>query len=666
MPAKHDASHFRTDIEGLRAVAVLGVLAFHSGVPHLGGGYVGVDVFYVISGFLITSLMIRDAGITPSLGPFLSAFYARRIRRILPAASLVLVATLLGASLVRTPLENAGVAGDALSTALFFSNIRFSAQAADYFAADRAPSPFQQYWSLSLEEQFYLVWPLVFFALFVASRRLRRPRILSGGLVAILIGSFAWCLFLMRQDPIRAFYLLPPRAWELGLGAILALHADRLAKLRAATRTVMMGGGLLAILAAMVLFRESTPFPGWSALVPTLGTALVIAGGSARPAGGLVHRLLALRPMQLAGRYSYSLYLWHWPVLVLKLETIERVYKRWPSRTIFMLAVTVAAAALTYHLVENPARSARVLRTSIARSMALGLGLVIASIVGVWTFDRFGNAGRLSTDRVVASTGGRLAEILVPRDFVPSNLVPPLADTRDRNYVRCGFPCLVGPTDARHRIVLFGNSHAGHWGTAFEVAAQRLDARIDIVAPGGCASFLFPLDFMTPENRRACEKRRRNVFATIETDPPEIVVLSNKTTDVFASNRAAWERGVRDAIRRVPRSVSVLVFSETPRGKEAVPICLARNLEHARRCDQRWPEEINQRLERIATEEGAQFVDLRALFCGAQGCPAITEDTLIYADMGHLTIPFSRARGEWVAETLQRVLDDRRHRKDAK
>ena len=661
---KPDASRFRADIEGLRAVAVLGVLAFHSGVPHLAGGYVGVDVFYVISGYLITSLMLRDCGAetTPTLGAFLSAFYARRIRRILPASTLVLLTTLLGASLIQNPLENAGIPGDAASTALFFSNIRFARQALDYFAAESAPSPFLQYWSLSLEEQFYLVWPVVFFALLVVSTRLRRPRVLVSALVAIVIASFALSVFLMRIAPIRAFYLLPPRAWELGLGAIVAMFSDRLVSLRPGIRNALMGAGLVAIVLVMVLFSDSTPFPGWTALAPTLGTALVIAGGCAQPATGPVHRLLGLRPMQMVGRYSYSLYLWHWPALVLKIEHFEWVYASWITRTLFMLAVTLPAAALTYHFVENPFRSARFLRVSARRSIVVGLFLTTASIVGIWAFQRGGSVAELSTERQVAVTGGKLHGPVVPTDFVPRNLVPALADTFDRNYVKCGSPCIVGPTPPRHRIVLYGNSHAQHWGAAFEAASRRLDASVEIQAPGGCTSFLIPVELLPQVDGKACTTRRREVFASIEADPPEIVVFSNKTAEAFKKSPEEWERGVREAIRRVPKTTSVLVFAETPRARESIPLCLARNLEHADRCDQRWPEEINRRLERITTEEGAQFIDLRTLVCAAERCPAITEDTLIYADRSHLTVPFSRARGDWLTETLRRVLEDRRRR----
>ena len=204
--------------------------------------------------------------------------------------------------------------------------------------------------------------------------------------------------------------------------------------------------------------------------------------------------------------------------------------------------------------------------------------------------------------------------------------------------------------------MIFGNSHAGHWATAFENAGEELDARIEIHAPGGCASFLIPVGDLPTGDKDACEKRRHEVFGSFDAAPPDLVVLSNMTLDVFEKHPDDWERGVREAIRRIPKKTKVVVFSETPKGNVWVPLCLAENLEHADRCDQVWPEPINTRLATIVRDEGATYVDLRALFCTATRCPAITEDTLIYGDTDHLTVPFSRGRATWVVSTFRPLL----------
>ena len=402
---------------------MLGVLVFHAGVPHVGGGFVGVDVFYVISGFLITQLMLRDvAGPRRTLGQFLSEFYARRVRRILPAATLVMVATLVGAAVVHNVIENAGLISDARSTTLFFSNIHFADTAADYFSAGKSPSPYLQYWSLSLEEQFYVVWPIVFFGLCAFSRS--RTALVTG-LLVVIGGSFMLNLLWMRSAPISAFYLLPARAWEVGCGALLAVFEPRARNLGDGSRTWIGSAGLALIIASMVLFTEKTSFPGWHAALPTVGTSFALAAGCG--GSGHIQRLLSARPMQLLGRYSFSLYLWHWPFLVLKVEHFKWLYSTWEVRTISMFVASLIAAALTYHFVENPIRRARALREHPARSLALGVFLVGASLVCVQLFR--GRNHDLSTSRRVATTNGTLASEVHPTDFVPANLTPSLADS---------------------------------------------------------------------------------------------------------------------------------------------------------------------------------------------------------------------------------------------
>ncbi len=654
-------TRFRADIEGLRAVAVLGVVMFHTGVPWLRGGYVGVDVFYVISGFLITEMMSRDVQeSTPGFGRFLTEFYARRVRRILPAATLVLLVTLLGASLLQNPIENSDLVSDARATTLFYSNVQFAAHASNYFADGSSPSPLLQYWSLSLEEQFYVVWPVLFFIMVTALTRGRLRRTPTIGIGVIVAASFVASVIWVRVDPVRAFYLLPARAWELGLGALLATFGDRLDFLRSRNKSALSIVGLIAILTAMVFYTKSMAFPGEAALLPTAGAVLVIAAGCGRPNEGSGFSLLTSRPMQFVGRYSFSLYLWHWPVVAMRIEHIKWMYANWPIRTVFVFAMSVPAAVVTYHLIENPIRRARKLRTSVARSLALGAVLVSAGLLGTVIFENFGSTARLSTDRTVAATGERLAPMILPTDFVPANLVPSLAASRDRTYIQCGTPCVVGLAGVSKRIVLFGDSHALQWGPAFQAAVNALGAELELDWSGNCASFLIPIELLSATDKQECDRTRLTVFASLKANPPDIVVFSNTTSNVFAVNPEQWERGIRDAIRRVPKSTMVLIFAETPRGSESVPLCLAHNLEHAERCDQRWPVEENARLDTIARDEGARFIDLRSQFCTTTRCPAITQDVLIYGDASHLSVPFSRTRGPWVTELLRPLLASRR------
>jgi peptidoglycan/LPS O-acetylase OafA/YrhL len=318
---------FRPDLEGLRAVAVVLVLLYHASVPGFTGGYVGVDVFFVLSGFFITGLLLREVRRTGTIS--LQGFYARRARRLLPASALVLLVTVIGTAMFMPPLRVPDVAGDAASAALYVSNIHFAVQATDYLQADLAPSPILHFWSLSVEEQFYLFWP----ALVLLVVRLARGREDFGRWIAmvagvIVVASFGIAIWLTEANAPWAFFSLMTRAWELGLGAFLAIGATQLARIpdRPAALTAWLGLVLIGL--AGVLLDTATPFPGTAALMPTVGSALVIAGGF-RPSALAPGRWLSKAIPRFLGRISYSLYLWHWPLLVIPAAALDSKLPWW-------------------------------------------------------------------------------------------------------------------------------------------------------------------------------------------------------------------------------------------------------------------------------------------------------------------------------------------------
>ena len=366
---------FRPDIEGLRGVAVLLVVLFHSslivGIP---GGFIGVDVFFVISGFLITGLLLRERERTGGIS--LPAFYARRVRRLLPAGVVALTCTLVASFIILAPLDRASVALDAAAAALSVGNIRFAMAEGDYFASVASPSPLLHYWSLAVEEQFYVVWP----ALVLVATRGRRLRLGAGiALMAVLVASLVANIVVSGTAVSWAFYSLPTRAWQLSLGGLIAVAAVPLARV---PRPVTAGLGwiaLPAIIGAAMTFDGSLAYPGAWALVPTLAAgALLIAGPGAYGPG----RLLALRPLRFLGRISYSLYLWHWPVLMLPLIALESV----PPAEVraVLVGVSIGAAWLSWRYVEEPFRTGfptlarRPIRTVMAGASAV-LAVVIAS-----------------------------------------------------------------------------------------------------------------------------------------------------------------------------------------------------------------------------------------------------------------------------------------------
>jgi peptidoglycan/LPS O-acetylase OafA/YrhL len=357
---------FRPDIEGLRAVAVVLVVLFHAGVPGVGGGYIGVDVFFVISGFLITSLMLREADAGGRLS--LAGFFARRARRILPAATLVLVTVVLTTYYWLGFLRGDEIAEDAVWATLFASNFRFASEGVDYLASPLAPSPVLHFWSLAVEEQFSVVWPVAFVLLLWLGFRWALPYWLAGAVVV----SFAYSV---SQSGAGSYFSPAGRAWELGAGCLLALAATRLPLIPHRIASVLAGTGLALIVVAALTFDELTPFPGCAAALPVLATVLVLAGRA--------DALLSPRPLVRLGRLSYALYLWHWPVLVIG-EQVNGEPLPVPLRVLLVL-LSVGLAVVTYACVEEPIRRNRRLQRSHLLTLALAILLVAAPLaVAAW------------------------------------------------------------------------------------------------------------------------------------------------------------------------------------------------------------------------------------------------------------------------------------------
>jgi peptidoglycan/LPS O-acetylase OafA/YrhL len=372
---------FRADIEGLRAVAVLLVIFNHLGFRGFRGGFIGVDVFFVISGYLITSLLAAEYEARRAAGPSrgsvsILGFYLRRARRILPAALAVTVAIVVGARLLLNSLRVEQVQHDALWATLFGSNVNFIRQASNYFEAGFATSsPFRHYWSLAVEEQFYFVWPTLFLlivgrhGLRIGGRRLGWRARLGAGLMAIGIGSFVWSVLDTGTSPASAYFSTFTRAWELALGALIGVATTRATAISSRQALAAAWAGMAFLIAGCIVIDARSAFPGYVALLPTLGAALVIVAGLTETAP-LPNKILAVAPTRFVGRISYSLYLWHWPFLVFAAALYPHTSAKLSTR-IEILALTFAVSTLSYYLIERPFRKlpVTVVRSRVARSM---------------------------------------------------------------------------------------------------------------------------------------------------------------------------------------------------------------------------------------------------------------------------------------------------------
>ncbi len=609
------AAHgYRPDIDGLRALAVIPVVLNHIGVRGFHGGYVGVDIFFVISGFLITGILVDDLAAGQHS---IARFYRRRVLRIFPALFAVLAAVTAISCVTMLPGELIRYARSLAATTWFGSNILFYSETS-YFAPASDIKPLLHTWSLAIEEQFYILWPLLLAAIGPARRALLRLTI-----VAVTIASFAAALAMVAGDKSAAFFLLPARAWELSLGALLATSAVTIK--RRWLNELLGVAGVCMILYCIKAYSETTPFPGAGALLPCVGAALLLLTGAS---GTLVGRLLSLGPAVFVGRISYSLYLWHWPVIVM--ATIALFLPATPAVMAAEAAVSLALAWLSWRFIEQPFRRGvsgwRTPRVLIGGAAAIAVALVIA----------FG---------IIAAGGA--AWRFTPRQLA----VGAYEDLDGDRLYRSGTCFAVGPHDkfdaahclargdvAKPALVVLGDSHAAHLWPG--LALQR--ARFDVLqaTKAGCKPVLYPAS-----ERGTCQRFFRDMLGRwLPAHPPDVLLLAARwrESDLTLLEKTLADPRVRAAhpvlIGPIPQyatSLARLLVFANRRGDPALP----------ERALDREVFATDRRMRAIAARHGVPYVSLVAALCrkgpdcrewAAPGIP-------LQFDYGHLTAEGSAA-----------------------
>ncbi len=508
---------FRPDVQGLRAVAVALVVLFHAHVPGLGGGYVGVDVFFVISGFVITGVLLREHTSTGSTS--ILHFYARRVRRILPAATLVIIAAVIASYALLGPISGGQTAGDARWASLFLINVHFASTGTNYLSSQLPPSVLQNYWSLAVEEQFYLIYPTIFLVVAAVARRQGLRRRLGIVLGVAVVASFVFSIVQTSSNPTAAYFSPFPRVWELALGGLVAVSTAHLRRVPALVAAVMSWLGLGMILLAAVVFSPSTSYPGWRVALPVIGAALVIGGGVATTKNG-AESLLRLRPFQWIGLVSYSLYLWHWPVLTIAAERRgTESLPVWDS--LLWVLVSLGLAIVTYWLVENPIRHSAFLVSRRSASLVLG-GCLIASSLTVATVELHIHGGG-----TLATPGLAGLETSAP---CPAPTKQELATLRG-----------TGPAAAHRvvdRVLLVGDSTACTMLPGLEAVGAPVGVQIEDGAVIGCGvvSGQIAPHIVDGANvnasTRLCQRRADAAEQrAIRSGPPQVVLWAS-----------AWER----------------------------------------------------------------------------------------------------------------------------
>ncbi|MFJ9635612.1 acyltransferase family protein [Streptomyces sp. NPDC101178] len=676
-PSPH-RSTFRPDIEGLRAVAVLAVLAFHAEIPGLAGGFIGVDVFFVISGYLITGLLVREAVTTGRIR--LGDFFSRRARRLLPSAAVVLAAVAVAGAWLTVPLRRTDLEYDVLASALSVANWRFVSQQTDYLAAGHDQSPLLHFWSLAVEEQFYLFWaPLLAVVVLFAARAVRRGRAVRSVVAlvtgALVLGSFALSLHWTEHAVSLAYLGTPSRVWQFGVGALLALLPWHLLRGPRPLRLLCGWGGAVAIGWCVVAYDASTPYPGLAALVPTLATAAVILaaipGRGERNVQGPygVGRLLAGRAPRAIGRLSYTLYLWHWPVLVLAEARLGAL--GWPARTAWTLAAVLPALA-TMRWVERPLRRSRTVSELPRRGLAVGvcaivLPVALALVVGTATLhlmgpttpvdvkglppgaasgpSLLGAAGTSGPPGASVASGASAGDgPMVPNPAQARKDFPPDQGCQVAPEVTRSPECLFGAVDSPDRIVLLGDSHAGQWFSPMLAIASQRGWGLQELVKQGCP--LPELDVDSPQLGRAyreCGVWRADALDRLRTGPkPRLIVIASldRYTEDDELLAAAWEKTLKP-LRAI--GAPIVYIEATPVPGSDIPACVSGAADGAAACafsraDAVPADPLARRIAAGAVP-GVRVIGVNQVLCPGDGptCPAVRERILLYRDDAHLT-----------------------------
>lgn len=673
--ARHD------DIEGLRALAIVLVLLYHAGLP-VTGGFVGVDVFFVLSGFLITGLLVRELEQTGRIS--LSRFWARRARRLLPAAALVLVATAALTWLTAAVVDRRTFGLDIASAAGYVVNWRLAARSVDYLAEGTGVSPVQHYWSLAVEEQFYVLWPLL--VLLVGwwwHRRARRtgPRgVLTVAILAVVLPSFAWSVQQTATSPATAFFVTPTRLWELGVGALLAIGAAWWPRLPRAAAGVLGWAGLGAILAAAVVIDGSTAWPGSWALLPVLGTAAVIVAGHVEGVGPA--RVLSWGPAVAVGGLSYSLYLWHWPLLVAAAALWGGLS---PVQGLAVVAVSALPAWACHRWVENPVRFSPALARSGRATLAMA---VVCTLVGVAA----GAALVMSTPAASAGADGRqpagAAALADPAasggDGTPASLddvtwftpdpaaapddVPDAydrgcqADQRSSEVVTCSY----GDEDAETVVAVVGDSKILQWESALEQIAEQQGWRVVSMTKSSCA-FSATTQPLQGERYESCADWNDAVARAVLDLRPDVVLTSQDAETAYpAGEEGAGAEPTTQAMQDglvtrwsalAEAGIDVVPVLDMPNPSFEVYSCAAEYPRELATCAFDREEGVAEsaapvQLAAAARVPGTEVVDLRDVVCPADACVPVIGNTLVWRQGSHVTDTYVRTMVDEVAEQV--------------
>lgn len=636
---------------------MLMVFLYHLDLSWFSGGFLGVDVFFVISGFLISKLLLNEYATSQTIS--LSEFYARRVRRILPSATIVIVGTVFVSRITLEPLRLANLSWDAIASSSFWANALFADRAVDYLGASLPPSPLQHYWSLSVEEQFYLVFPaILIFSLRLARHDRRIPLIMltSCGIVSLMLA-----VFFTSAYPVFSFFHLPTRAWQFIAGAIIPLTRWQTSYQKLSCSTALPVTGLLILLLSTTTFDQSTSYPGIAALIPTTGALLLVLSATS---SGAVSHILSHPALTALGSRSFALYLWHWPVIVF-VKSGTQSPLRLPDICL-VVALSAFLTEVTHRLVENPFRFSQFFTSRRRNSFALAVVLVIVGVVaGVVN----GKSSPLiyGSLNVPASTSDQLPTLLSEASrtiFLPENLEPTLENVfeAEPTIYRLGchdydsdtpITCDIGNPNSRVRLALFGDSHAAQWFDPISQIVTKNNWYLLSITRSGCS----PLPQLMPTK---CEKWFDSALTTMKQRNIRTVIVSSLI------NGADYSPNVlRDSLESLQSQLlkidTLPVFLEdTPRPQEHVPICLSSNTENITRCNLSRDTSVTNRYSDLTRgifdSTASTFIPTEQWFCVDGICPAVIGNSVVYRDDSHISPRYAELLTPQLEQVITSIL----------
>jgi peptidoglycan/LPS O-acetylase OafA/YrhL len=700
---------FRPDIEVLRAIAVIAVIINHAKIA-LPSGFIGVDIFFVISGFLITKHLHDEIQKTGTVS--LKSFYARRILRIFPASMLVLLATLLGSFLFLSPLQLINYCRDALFSSLSAVNYRFAMTGTDYFQSTTTPSPFQHFWSLAVEEQYYLIWPLVLIILakLIIRKRthshdriydshlsqsdyglqIKLKNLLNSKSTIEYFGTFKFTVTLLLTLVIAislylsykvtmesqpwAYFGLHTRAWQLAVGAILAFNLNLLSKIPKTIASVLSWVGFAGLVYGFVVINESTLYPGLWALIPTLSTGLIVLAGT-NDTKFSFEKFFDSKVSRFVGKISYSLYLIHWPVFVFifyqlgdNVKITDQLAAIWIS---FLIAI------LSWAVIENPIRFSKKFKSSFGSTYKIGVALVLIVASTSYAVELAKNNYTTNQKTVSASSFksetevfNNLGESLKIKEL-PDKLSKPLEQVAKETGSNCisietigsifeSPKCKLGVIESKQTIVLIGDSHANQWTNTIDSIAQKNNYKLIPYTKAGCS--MTDIKHYNPLLKRdytECYSFRNSVMSEIEKIKPDIVI----TTELVYKESTSEK--YYEFIQKLQQSTKQVVrLKDTPRPTQNIPECLSKNSKEIQKCSFSIKNgnnnggELTEVQSKIANELNAKTIDTTPWFCVDDQCPAISNGIVVYNDDSHISETYAQYLKDIIAQQLFKIGND--------